>query len=371
MLVTNPFKPDPRVYKEAKSLAKHGHEVYVVAWDREGKYSEFEEVDGIKIIRTGPKADYGVRVLLKLPLFYLKAFVWVLKLKPNIIHTHDFDTSLLGYFARGFVGSIWIQDIHDLYSKMIAKSGVPRLVTGILWAIEKLVYTFPDALIIVSPKFKWLLRGSQRERSIVIRNVPLSEYDNTLELSVPKGVFYGGVLSSDRGILDVIHVCSELRIPFLIAGIGDESFVRKIRRVAGANFIGYIPRDEYIKLVQKYGIIPIIFDPDSEEENSKYALPNKFFDALCLGAIPLVSRGTYLAELVEFHRIGVSVNYGNRIDLKDKLISIFTNRKLSKKIQIRARKMCQKHFQWCYEEVKLIDLYLRVSQYLGRSSQWK
>ncbi len=36
MTVSNPFKPDPRVYKEAKSLVKTGHKVIILAWVREG-----------------------------------------------------------------------------------------------------------------------------------------------------------------------------------------------------------------------------------------------------------------------------------------------------------------------------------------------
>lgn len=36
MTLSNPFTPDPRVYNEAKSLVKAGHEVTVIAWDKNG-----------------------------------------------------------------------------------------------------------------------------------------------------------------------------------------------------------------------------------------------------------------------------------------------------------------------------------------------
>jgi glycosyltransferase involved in cell wall biosynthesis len=38
MLLSNAFRPDPRVLKEARSLAGAGYEVTVIAWDREGAY---------------------------------------------------------------------------------------------------------------------------------------------------------------------------------------------------------------------------------------------------------------------------------------------------------------------------------------------
>ena len=38
MLLSNPFRPDVRVYKEAISLIKGGYDVTVVAWDRGKRY---------------------------------------------------------------------------------------------------------------------------------------------------------------------------------------------------------------------------------------------------------------------------------------------------------------------------------------------
>ena len=51
MVVTNHFNPDPRVYKEAKSLVRNGYEVIIIAWDRVGKYPEKEVMDGVVIKR--------------------------------------------------------------------------------------------------------------------------------------------------------------------------------------------------------------------------------------------------------------------------------------------------------------------------------
>ena len=79
--VSNPFKPDPRVYKEARSLVKHGYEVTIIAWDREGKYPKEELFEGIKIKRIKLKSGYGnfLDFVLKLPLFYLKVLPDTLK----------------------------------------------------------------------------------------------------------------------------------------------------------------------------------------------------------------------------------------------------------------------------------------------------
>ena len=36
MLLSNPFAPDPRVYKEARTLTRNGYTVTIIAWDRQG-----------------------------------------------------------------------------------------------------------------------------------------------------------------------------------------------------------------------------------------------------------------------------------------------------------------------------------------------
>ncbi|MCK4432384.1 MAG: glycosyl transferase family 1, partial [Methanomicrobia archaeon] len=83
MLLSNPFKPDPRVYKEAKSLVNNGYDVTVFAWDRECKYPKKEIIDGIKIERVRLKAPYDSNLLLffLLPLWQFIVFLKVLNRK--------------------------------------------------------------------------------------------------------------------------------------------------------------------------------------------------------------------------------------------------------------------------------------------------
>jgi hypothetical protein len=49
MLRSNPFEPDERVYKEAKSLLENGYSVTLLCWDRELKFPEEEIFEGISI----------------------------------------------------------------------------------------------------------------------------------------------------------------------------------------------------------------------------------------------------------------------------------------------------------------------------------
>ena len=51
MILSKPFTNDPRVYNEAKSLVKAGHNVTVLARDRKKENLIREEKDGISIRR--------------------------------------------------------------------------------------------------------------------------------------------------------------------------------------------------------------------------------------------------------------------------------------------------------------------------------
>lgn len=61
MFVTNPCINDPRVYNEARSLVKAGHQVTVIAWDRYKQNQPLKSVDGIEIVqvRTWLSARWG------------------------------------------------------------------------------------------------------------------------------------------------------------------------------------------------------------------------------------------------------------------------------------------------------------------------
>jgi hypothetical protein len=42
MLLSNAFRPDPRVLKEANGLAEAGYNIYLICWDRKGEFPEVE-----------------------------------------------------------------------------------------------------------------------------------------------------------------------------------------------------------------------------------------------------------------------------------------------------------------------------------------
>lgn len=121
MLLSNAFRPDPRVLKEARSLASAGYEVTVIAWDREGKYPAMEQTSGFTVQRVQDvRSSYGagIRQALRLPRFWLHAWRRLNQLRPDVVHCHDFDTLPPGWLWAKLHGRPVVYDAHEYYTEL-------------------------------------------------------------------------------------------------------------------------------------------------------------------------------------------------------------------------------------------------------------
>ncbi len=350
MLVTNPFKPDPRVYKEAKSLVNAGHEVIVLAWDREGKYPREETVEGIRVVRFGPKSRYGsfFDFLVKLPVFYIKAFIFMAKKDFDAIHTHDFDTAFLGLLFKYIKGKKWVYDVHDLYESFVQSMIVKMLIQK----IDSYFIRMADVVITVNYEMTRILsqRARPKEALVVFNTV------NPLKMIVKKGkgftVFYGGVLSRGRFIEEISKIARELGVELRVAGGG---VLENIIRESGAIFLGYLPHDKALRELARAHLTFILYDPSVL--NNRIASPNKLFEAMCLKTPVLVVKGTLPEKLAE--KFVVPVEYSEE-DVKRTLEYLRDNPKIIRKKGHLGRKIFLKNYTWDVMEKRLLKLYSEV-----------
>ena len=107
MVVSNRYDPDPRVHKEALSLAEAGHEVVVYAFDRmHEREPELRPHPRLRVERVRVRqAELGRIVPTMLG---LRAFIAEVKRRidhspVDVVHCHDQDTCPVGYWwqSRG------------------------------------------------------------------------------------------------------------------------------------------------------------------------------------------------------------------------------------------------------------------------------
>lgn len=138
MLLSNPFRPDPRVLKEGRSLVRAGYKVTVLCWDRQREFAPQEKFDGLNIQRIAVRSGYSVGSLqvFFLPRFWLCALQLLRVLKPSIVHCHDLDTTIAGYLYARIHHIPWIFDAHECYPEQIGPQ-VNRAVYRILLLLER------------------------------------------------------------------------------------------------------------------------------------------------------------------------------------------------------------------------------------------
>lgn len=171
MLLSNPFIHDARVYREATSLTRQGHDVTIYAWDRDGAHPPREEKNGIHVERVHVAAGYG-RGALSLGGFagFGLAAMRRASARPfDIVHSHDLDTMPFGYLLARLRGKPVIFDAHEPYSLYQRFHGVFR---GILQQIESYMLRHADHVITVTPGMVDWLRTRGARRVTLVANYP-------------------------------------------------------------------------------------------------------------------------------------------------------------------------------------------------------
>jgi len=374
MTVTNPFKPDPRVYKEAKSLAKHGHEVYIIAWDREGKYPKEEVIEGFRVIRVGPKAGYGPLMALKLPLFYLNAFRVILKLKPDAIHTHDFDTAVLGFLFKKLKKKVmWVYDVHDLYFTFFSIEGKKSVFEELIKKLDLIMARYPDILIAATQSIGgeheglreyYIKHGIFPEKIITIWNVPdldvFLDYPN-LKLRKSKK-FTIGFIGGQRTVSNFISLFEAVKDKqnmYNILFVGEGKSTEKLKKLVqkeypeiNVEFVGHV---DYKLIPNYYKLCDVIFAWYPPRENVKRGIAIKVFEAAMVGVPSIVNADSLMEDFVEEYRCGVAVKKLESGNLKQ-VLDLIRN----KKIKFNPAKIAKK-WNWKNEEKKMVRIYEKTS----------
>ncbi|USS41011.1 glycosyltransferase family 4 protein [Thermococcus aggregans] len=330
MLVTNPFKPDPRVYKEAKSLVNAGHEVIVLAWDREGKYPRKETVEGIRVVRFGPKSRYGsfFDFLVKLPIFYIKAFIFMAKKDFDAIHTHDFDTAFLGLLFKYIKGKKWVYDVHDLYHTFFEVEGKSTLFSRLLAEIVKRIDAFfakcSDRLIVATQSIGgkheglreyYIREGIEAEKITTIWNVPILAQFSTQRIPPKKSregfvIGFIGTIRTISNFIPLFEAVKTLNFPVKLLFVGGGKSLDELRKIVmeryrGLNveFTGSVP---YHMIQEYYRECSAIYSVYPYRENIRRAIAIKVFEATSLGVPVVVNSDTLMEDFVDEYRCGVA-----------------------------------------------------------------
>lgn len=363
MILTNSFDPDPRVYKEAKTLTEQGADVEILAWDRENKNKAIDTIDGIKIKRFYSDGKYGAGIK-QLPgfiNFYKQVNNYLRHINYDSLHCHDFDGLVVGYYvAKGADKVKLVYDEHDLFFLYFdnRKGLLNKLISKFIKVFERHMLKKVDNHIVVTPNMKRLYKN--KSTPIVITNAPMeSLLRNVSKLPKKKTVigFIGSVRYAEE--LKVLIKASQRfsYIYIFIAGRGiklDEikEFVKN-NKYSNVEFYGEYSMNELEFLYSKIDITYLVYP----EKNSFISMPNKFFESIITKTPMIATAESEYGLIGKEYGFGWSVNVRN---LEDELINIFKNLSKNNRIMDKFKRNMEKHtydYTWESNANKLKQLY--------------
>ncbi len=235
--------------------------------------------------------------------FMLYTYSTLKKINPGLIYACDLDT-LIPSLAWGRKKSYLL--IFDQFDPLSVKANNPIL-SRLLDRIE--VVLSKKANFRITPNIN-RIDSYYASKWIEIKN--LFEFENSTPSDKSSfncfQLFYGGVLSSDRGLMALSSAVANLpQWEFQIFGQGPELVGLQSLNSSRIMTKGLLAHKLLMKEARKSDLYAALYDP--KFNHNKKTASNKLFEAAQLGIPLLASKNTYLGEIVEKHRLGWTVNY--------------------------------------------------------------
>ena len=355
----SPAGVEPRIVKEGSTLARAGHEVHAILWDRTRSFPREETRDGIHIHRYRRQAPEGAPGLaLRLPGWWLHAARKAASLRPDVIHAIDFDTAWPARIAARLTGAKLVYDIFDFYSEMILVD-LPPALRRYLAGAERRMVARADLVILPDARRAAQFQGATPRRLVEILNVP---EDRRISAESPQHftVFYGGMIAKDRGLLDLVVACEDTGAKLVVAGHGpDESaLLPHLESSPACLYLGTIPYDEVLRQTASCHAVAALYDPSIP--NNRLAAPNKVYEAMMFAKPVLVSEDTAVADVVRQIGCGLVVRYGDREGLRQALERLQLNPAECEILGARGRAAFESRYNWKAMETRLLRAYAEL-----------
>ena len=365
MLLSNPYRPDPRVLREARALTEAGIGVRLIAWDRDGGRPRMSSEEGVDVLRVGPRSAYRsfTQVVPGLVRFWINALRASRAFDFDVVHCHDFDTLPLGLMIARLRGKPVILDAHDIYSLMLV--GESGLAAKLMWPVERCLSAKVDRLIATNEVMSGMLAEGRAEGASIVRNSPDTavlaghEPSATRERYGLKGfvVSYLGSLEPGRAVEELATAFSpDDGVTVLIGGDGTLRTI--IEDIAEENpavrFVGTVDADEVLRITEASNLIPAMYDP----ENPKYRVctPIKVLEAMACGKPMVTSRGLDISEMVESVGCGIVIGYG-RSELREAVLKASQEKDRLHEMGRRGQQYFRKNLAWDVSKTSLMEVY--------------
>ena len=367
------IKSDSRILKEMQSILEctTDSNIYGIGVKMNESTEKVKELSGLKIDSITLKS----RQLDKLPTVIIhilsvieivfKMFFKALKIKPRVIHCHDTPVLPLGIMIKIFTNAKLIYDAHELESD---RNGISKLSGRLTKFIEKLLWRFVDALIVVSPSIdKWYIENIGDKYSEVILNSPVLEKDvfsadpkylrRHFSISGDSKIFlYIGILGQGRGIDLITEVFKKFDLKSSLVFLGYGELSNELKKLSEVHQNIYVhdavSHNKVVSIARSADVGLCLIQNVSLSDY--YCLPNKLFE-YAFSEIPiLASNFPDISEVVNKYNLGIC----SELNEKSVYTAIKKFEEMNELPKIDANDLYE--LSWGAQEKKLIKLYEKL-----------
>ena len=374
-------RTDPRVMREATTLAEAGFAVSIVDIEGEAGRPATEEIQGVSLRHVlMPNWYISTRFpwsLLKAAQMFIRTTLRVMRTPADVYHTHDVPALPAAYIAARWRRKPLIFDAHELPLSEMPLSQMSRSRRSIHPFLTRLfVAMLPGcagAIATSSPMAREMSKLYHYPEVSVVRNFPpyrrVSPGDRLrqhLGLSPEVRIaLYQGNIQPDRELDRVVRAASFLEqdIAIVMMGKAEPTTLSQLEALIAsegiADRVKIIPPVPYAELLDWTASADIglaIFSPDYTP-HMKVCLPNKLFEYLMAGLPVLASSLDAVAEVVNVYDVGHILSSLAPADIGNAINSLLANQAALAQMGHNALDAAQQEFCWEKEGQELIRLY--------------
>ncbi len=352
----SPARVEPRVDREATALARAGHDVHVLLWDRTKEYDVEEYRAGYTIHRLrlrAPESQLGL--LPPMARWWCWEFRKLHRLDADVVHSCDFDTLVPAAIYTSLKGKKLVYDIFDFYAYMIAQPLGPNIRERIA-AVERRFARMADLVVMPDRARTVQLGRGFSGRIEEIMNVPIDvRVDEEEEKEFT--IFYGGMLSHERGLRQLVEATTRAEVRLVVAGHGGDeaTLIPLFQGSPHVRYLGNIPYIEVLKWSARCHLIAALYDPTIP--NNRLASPNKLFEAMMLSRPVVTTEGTRPAQVVREVGCGTAVGYDDVQGLAEAIKRLAGDPNERRTMGTNGRRAFEDSYNWPVMEKRLVEAY--------------
>jgi glycosyltransferase involved in cell wall biosynthesis len=373
MLLSNAFRPDPRVIKEANSLASAGYSVTIICWDRRGELPIQDILpNGVRIIRIhSVPTIYGAgpRQILYTPRFWSAAIHMALPLKPDLVHCHDLDTLYAGVRIKKHLGCKLVFDAHEDYPTLMSLY-LPGFFVPLLNTLERWLLRRVDATIAASSVFVDKLTSTGFSPVMNIPNVQDMEIFECItqdqlmrarqELGLEPGSYvisYIGGFTRNRLLLPLIKAMHSLPTTTLLLwgdGHQRQAVEEATHGLSNVRYLGWLPADQVPLYTRLSDDVYYCLKPDYP--GAKYNAPNTLSNAMAAGRPVIANNIGDLGRTLQKTGCGVLLDEVTPETIREAIMKL-SDPTLRSQMGEAGHTAALREFNWQVVEQRLLGLY--------------